>query len=146
MLAACHLRGGGRLWASFDDCAFDSIENCFFKTSAYDWLDAECTGLSSRRGSWEAGGSIPSGIDFRIRGCKLVSIHARASSRLVLVVMIKHLRRSTSSIRKNHVLRRRWSYSEVGSVSEALVGSITANQARYSKLMGTVATVVRKKL
>ena len=146
MLAACRLRGGGRLWVSVDDCAFDAIENCFFKTSAYDWHDTEYTGLLSRRGSWESGGSIPSGIDFRIKGCKLASIHARASGKLGLVVTIKHLRHSTSSIRKNHGLRRRWSYSEVGSFSEALFGSITANQARYSRLMGTVATVVKKKL
>jgi len=107
MLAACLLRGGGRVWSAVDVVECDTIENCFFKTSAYDWLDAEYTGLSSRRGSEEAGGSIPSGIDFRIIGSRLASSHARASGRLGLVVTIKHLRRSTSSIRKNHGLRRR---------------------------------------
>jgi len=58
------------VWSAVDFVVEDVIENCFFKTSAYDWLDAEYTGLSSRRGSKEAGGSMPSGIDLRIIGSK----------------------------------------------------------------------------
>ena len=73
------------------DVAVEARENCFFKISAYDWLVAEYMGLSSRRGSWEDGGSIPGGIDFLIIGSKFASIHARASGRFGLVVMIRHL-------------------------------------------------------
>jgi len=79
--------------SAVDVVAFVARENFCFKTSAYDLLDAEYTGLSSRRGSWEAGGSIPSGIDCRISGSRLLSIQARASGKLGLVVRIKHLRR-----------------------------------------------------
>ena len=106
MIAACRLRGG-RLLATVAVVVVDANENCCLSASAYNLLDAEYTGLSRRCGNWDDGGSIPSGIDCRIIGSKLSSIHARASGKLGLVVTIRHLRRPTSSMRRNQGLRRR---------------------------------------
>jgi len=39
-------------------------ENCCFKTSAYDLLVGEYTGLLRHHGSSAAGGLMPGGIDF----------------------------------------------------------------------------------
>ena len=41
----------------------DSIENCFFKMSAYVWLVVVYTGLSSHHGRRDEGGLTPGGID-----------------------------------------------------------------------------------
>jgi len=143
MIAACLLQGGW-VWLVVECAAVETRENCFFKALAYDWLDVENTGLSSWCGNWEEGGPRSTGIDFQINASKLVSNQARASGRLGFVVMIKHLWRSISLMHRNQGLRVRWSWREIGSVLEVAIGSITANQARYSKLIGMVAMVVRK--
>ena len=142
MIAACRLRGG-RLLTVVGVVSFDARENCFFKMLAYDLLVAVYVGLSSRRGSWEAGGSIPGGIDFLIIDSKLSSIQVRASGRLFFVITIKHLLGATDSMRKNQGLQIKWSCKEIGSVSDTLDGLMTANQALYSMLTGIVATVVK---
>jgi len=145
MAAACHFRGGRLLVASVA-VAFGASENCFFRMSAYDWLVALYTGLSRRRGRREDGGSMSGGMDFLISTSRFSSNHARASGRLVFVVTTKHLLRPADSIRRNHDLQRRCSCNEIGSVSDVLSGSMTANQAAYSKFTGIVATWFRKKL
>jgi len=88
---------------------FGARENCCFKMSAYDLLVFVYVGLSSRQGRHEDGGSIPGGIDLRTIGSNFSSIQVRATSRLGLVVTIKHFVCVTDSMRKNHGCRTRCS-------------------------------------